>query len=123
MRFQARQGEAVATIRIYDTIQSAPNTAQCLPNAGEVQFDVHCERGTARLAGPSEIAWTQGDTETVESLTSDRPDAEVMLDHFFRRVAGGLIPVADLSDICKAINIFRAMEGSKAVGEPVPVPG
>ena len=58
-----------------------------------------------------------------ETLESDRDDAFVMLDHFFRRVVGGLIPVADLSDICRAINVFRAYEGSKVVRRTVVVPG
>jgi hypothetical protein len=37
-----------------------------------------------------------------ESLTTDRTDVEVMLDHFTRRVLGGLIPVPTLEDVQRA---------------------
>jgi predicted dehydrogenase len=90
---------------------------------GEVRVHVTTECGSARIRGANEISWKHQGKKSIEILTADRPEAEVMLDHFFRRIVGGLVPVADLSDICRAINVFRAHEGSKATGELVLVPG
>jgi predicted dehydrogenase len=121
IRFHHRDQKASATLRIYQTEFKGDEKASLEP--GDVRFEVHCEHGVVHIDGPKNISWeVAGKTES-ETLESDRTDALVMLDHFFRRVVGGLIPVADLSDICRAINIFRAYEGSKVVRKTVPVPG
>ena len=64
----------------------------------------------AVLEGPQEMMWHPGGGESageriVESLAADRPDVEVMLDHFCRRVVGGLIPVPTLDDLCRAFQL------------------
>lgn len=65
---------------------------------------VACERGTAVLEGPSVIRWgTPDSAETVEHLEQERTCAEVMLDQFCRRLVGGLIPTATMSDIAVAL--------------------
>lgn len=82
---------------------------------------VECARGSALLDGPQEITWNLNATEStgepteetageriVESLASDRPGLEVMLDHFCRRVVGGLIPVPTLDDLCRAFQYVDA---------------
>lgn len=79
-----------------------------------LKANVECIHGTALLAGPHDVTWTLAagistGTSTgegvVESLTSDRPGIEVMLDHFCRRVVGGLIPVPTLDDLCRAFQL------------------
>ena len=61
---------------------------------------IQCVNGTAS-AGTSRAgsSWEVGGERVVESLTSDRTDLEVMLDHFSRRVLGSLIPVPTLDDV------------------------
>jgi hypothetical protein len=61
----------------------------------------------------------QGD----ESLLSERSDVEVMLDHFCRRVVGGLIPVADLGDVRRCYRLARAASESMQTGSPVHLNG
>ena len=61
-----------------------------------------CERGHARLLGPTSIEWTADEGPQSEQLTSERTETEVLLDHFCRRAVGGLIPVPSLEDLMRA---------------------
>jgi predicted dehydrogenase len=85
-------------------------------------FAVECERGRATLAGSTEIAWDNGAGTGNESLTSDRSEAEVMLDKFCRRAVGGLVPVADVLDACRGIALARAIELSLTQRRPIVSP-
>jgi hypothetical protein len=59
------------------------------------------------------VTWESSKEKARESLISDRPAVEVMLDHFTRRVVGGLIPVPTLEDLCRAFQLAEtAMDGS-----------
>ena len=80
-----------------------------------LRASVECVYGMALLEGPQNVTWhlhagnlAKGDLageRFVESLASDRPDVEVMLDHFSRRVVGGLIPVPTLDDLCRVFQL------------------
>lgn len=83
--------------------------------------EIVCVRGRARFTDPKQLAWTSGGDERVESLASERSEVEVMLDHFCRRVVGGLIPVADLADICGHLRLIESAERSLSVGRPLRV--
>lgn len=73
------------------------------------EIKVRCERGNAELTSTTQLAWQAHSAETVhETLTVDRSEEEIMLDIFCRRVVGGLVPVADLSDIVKPIQLLRS---------------
>lgn len=63
---------------------------------------IGCVGGTAWIEGPHHVTWESGIDRSIETLISDRPAAEVMLDHFSRRVVGALIPVPTLDDLCRA---------------------
>lgn len=63
---------------------------------------LNCERGEARLLGSNIIEWTAEGSQQTEELTAERTETEVLLDHFCRRVAGGLIPVPSLDDLIRA---------------------
>jgi predicted dehydrogenase len=63
---------------------------------------IRCAKGNAVLEPPCGITWEVDGCSVTESLTADRPDVEVMLDHFTRRVLGGLIPVPTLEDVLRA---------------------
>ena len=82
-------------------------------------FEILCARGKAAFTDPLELAWMSDEGERLESLTSERSEVEVMLDHFCRRVVGGLIPVADLADICGHLRLLESAERSIAVGRAV----
>jgi hypothetical protein len=75
----------------------------------------------ARPGGAAQVAWETAREARVESLTGERADVEVMLDHFSRRVVGGLIPVPTLDDLCLAFRLAEAAERSRAEGAPVGV--
>lgn len=70
------------------------------PTLDEVR--VHCERGEARLLGSTTIEWSADGNPQSEELTTERTETEVLLDHFCRRVIGGLIPVPSLEDLMRA---------------------
>lgn len=89
-----------------------------------VCFVVACERGEAVIEGPAHIRWTlSGEEGTTESLTADRSAVEVMIDHFCRRLAGGLIPVADIDDVCRCLRLVHAAKESHAKRAPVRLNG
>ena len=73
------------------------------------EIKLRCERGSAELSSTTQLLWQSDSAETVhETLTVDRSEEEIMLDIFCRRVVGGLVPVADLSDIVKPIQLLRS---------------
>lgn len=68
---------------------------------------VDCAAGRVVLESPERLRWeASGETRT-ENLGSERPDMEVMLDHFARRVLGGLVPVPTVEDLTGALRIGR----------------
>ena len=70
---------------------------------------VRCLRGEALLEPPDRITWEAAGVRETELLTGDRPDLDVMLDHFTRRVVGGLIPVPTLQDVQRAEILAQAL--------------
>jgi len=88
-----------------------------------VRATVVCQQGTATLESGTRIAWQDGDQTVCETLTSERTETEVMLDLFCRRVVGGLIPVADISDVLRGARLLDAARHSLQSGEPVEIPG
>jgi predicted dehydrogenase len=84
---------------------------------------VRCERGEAEVRSSSRIVWRTDREEADESLASERTDLQVMLDHFCRRVVGGLIPVADLADVRRSYKLARAASESLRTGSPVHLNG
>ena len=97
-----------------------PSAGQDAAAASRVSFTVACERGEAVIEGPVQIRWTlSGEEGTTESLTADRSEVEVMIDHFCRRLAGGLIPVADISDVCRCLRLVHAAKESHAQRGPI----
>ena len=68
-----------------------------------------------------QLSWVSDGERRVESLVSERSEVEVMLDHFCRRVVGGLIPVADLADICSHLRLIESAERSFTLGKAVRV--
>jgi hypothetical protein len=77
-----------------------PNVSATRPVFPRIR--VRCAKGEAVLEPPCGITWDVGGARVAEALTSDRTAVEVMLDHFTRRVLGGLIPVPTLDDVLRA---------------------
>jgi predicted dehydrogenase len=101
-----------------------PATGRDPVPASPVRFQVTCERGEAILEGPAQIRWTvTGGEGATESLTSDRSEVEVMIDHFCRRLVGGLIPIADISDVCRCLRLVRVAKESHAKRAPIELNG
>jgi predicted dehydrogenase len=86
-------------------------------------YRVRCERGEAELATSNRITWLHEGDRRDESLAAERSDLQLMLDHFCRRVVGGLIPVADLEDVRRSRRLARAAADSLRLGSPVRLNG
>jgi len=99
---------AVACIRLNAASGPAVTGAKSDPSVLELQARVQCLKGIAWLANPDQVKWESADEKKTESLTSDRPDVEVMLDLFTRRVVGGLIPVPTLEDLLRAHQLIES---------------
>ncbi len=82
------------------------------------QHEILCEHGHALIGSAGEICWQYGTQSSLETerLAAERADAEVMLDQFSRRVLGGLVPVADVQDVCRALALVAATLQSRATG-------
>jgi hypothetical protein len=87
------------------------------------RYEVHCARGRAVVEGFSNITWEVDAECHVESLAAERPDVEVMLDHFCRRVVGGLIPVPKIDDVYHALGVVHAANESHRQGCPIQLNG
>jgi len=120
-------GESTATLRLiaddsatplYERLRRA--IVPCPRATGTVQpedrsvpeITVICEHGSATILNRSELIWQQhgetGNASHSERLTSERCEEEILLDLFCRRVAGGLIPVADFRDIAQPLSLLEA---------------
>lgn len=76
---------------------------------------LECLRGEAVIENRALLHWeSHGQARKTESLESERSERVVMLDHFFRRAVGGLIPVADFYDLHRAIRIATSEVGSSS---------
>ncbi|MFN0055607.1 MAG: hypothetical protein ACKV0T_25955 [Planctomycetales bacterium] len=78
--------------------------------------EVGCLKGRASVQGPDRIDWEDPDGGRSESLGEERSAVEVMLDHFSRRVVGGLIPAPTLDDLQRAVRLAGAADRSLALG-------
>lgn len=79
--------------------------------AGE-SMHVTCEQGAAVITGATEITWRDESQELHDSLTSERPSADIILDRFCRHVVGGLVPVTDLLDALRSLRIAHSIRGA-----------
>lgn len=66
------------------------------------QARVECQRGSAVLTAADQIGWSAEGEPRVEQLSTERAAFDVLLDHFARRVVGGLIPIASLDEGLRA---------------------
>jgi predicted dehydrogenase len=99
-----------------DGTKNADSKAATAP---AVRRQVVCEQGEAVVEGAADIFWCNGTDSQTECLTGDRSAVDVMLDHFCRRVVGGLIPVADLNDLCHGLTLTHSVETSLQTGQTV----
>lgn len=115
----AAGGQAtVACIRLNGASDPARVPAGSETSALAMQARVQCVKGTAWLEYSDQLTWESANEHASESLTSDRPDVEVMLDHFTRRVVGGLIPVPTLEDLCRAHRLIGAALNAQSGESP-----
>ena len=71
-----------------------------------------CARGSVRLLDRRNVIWSAGEGETEETLNEDRSSVDALLDLFARRVVGGLVPVADVGDVCRAMSMWEELRGA-----------
>ena len=120
----AVRSTAELRVRHHEAPPDAATSNPSASNPSPVSFAILCEKGEAMIDGPAQIRWrlTGGEIET-ESLIADRSEVEVMIDHFCRRLVGGLIPVADISDVCRCLRLVHATQRSLATAAPIPLNG
>jgi predicted dehydrogenase len=124
VNYQAHADKHVAPRAVIRFLQEAGSASWMAATAehkalGRFRARVACQRGEATIGGPTQIAWSAGGETAVESLTFDRSEVDVMLDHFARRVVGGLIPIPGVQDLNRALALARAAGQSLQTGKPV----
>lgn len=92
----------------------APNSATIRVMVGRpcpsLTASLRCIHGRIDVAGDTELRWQTADASEHEQLDRERSAVEVLLDHFARRVVGGLVPVAGLDDVCRIRRLLEPYE-------------
>jgi len=101
----------VASINVADVACRTGEVPATGSSPVRLHVEIDCASGRACVDGPINLTWEAGGEQRVESLAADRPELEVMLDHFSRRAVGGLIPVPTLDDVCRAFELADAALG------------
>jgi hypothetical protein len=96
--------------------QSSSPVRHAPADAWPLEFSLSCKHGEARLEDTMHLRWRAGGQERIESLSAERTAVCVALDHFARRLAGGLIPVPSLADVLEAHRITQLVHASRAGG-------
>jgi predicted dehydrogenase len=99
---------SVASIHVADVACRTGEIRAADSNPVRFHVEIDCPGGRACVDGPINLTWETGGERHTESLAADRPEMEVMLDHFSRRAVGGLIPVPTLDDVCRAFELADA---------------
>jgi hypothetical protein len=73
---------------------------------------IRCRDGEIHVTSDTELRWHTAAADESERLDRDRSHVEVLLDHFARRVVGGLIPVPGLDDICRVLQFLAPYEAA-----------
>jgi predicted dehydrogenase len=100
---------SVASIHVADVACRTGEVRVADTSPVRFHVDIDCADGRACVDGPVNLTWEAGGEQHTESLSADRPELEVMLDHFSRRAVGGLIPVPTLDDVCRAFELADAV--------------
>ncbi len=79
-----------------------------------------CQKGIAEIRSVREIAWRVVDgEEKIELHEDERRPEEVIIDHFCRRLAGGLIPVPEWKDRVQASTLASHVRDCLRLSEGV----
>lgn len=98
---------ALLACRLAEAATGLPLSLQ--PDETAPRITIDCARGRAWLTSRHDIEWQrQGEDVIREYLPTERTEEELMLDLFCRRAVGGLIPIADYSDIGNAVAMIEA---------------
>ncbi len=82
-------------------------------------IQVSCENGIAFIDLPSTLIWFDDAGQHVETLESERPIGERMLDHFHRSVTSFIRQTAGLEDAYRALRTVQAAHESAQSGQRV----
>lgn len=99
---------SVASIHVADVACRTGEIVAADASPVRLHVEIDCAEGRACVDGPVHLTWEAGGEQRTESLSGDRPELEVMLDHFSRRAVGGLIPVPTLDDVCRTFELADA---------------
>ena len=86
------------------------------PDSPKLAADVTCLQGRIEVTSETELRWQTAEQTTGEQLDRDRNGVEVLLDHFARRVVGGLVPVAGLDDVCRILRLLEPYDALLKAG-------
>ncbi len=94
--------------------------AQTLQPPAEFSAKIVCAQGEALINSPVDLSWTlhSGSWQT-EVLHQERAAVEVLIDHYCRRIAGGLIPVPAGEDLCVVEKALSALDAVMTTHQPI----
>ena len=84
-------------------------------------MQISCENGIAFIDLPSTLIWFDEAGRHQESLQSERPVGEQLLDSFFRAVTSLVTKTGDLDDACRALSIVEEAARSHREGRRIAI--
>ncbi len=85
------------------------------------QLYAQCHWGDIEILTDHELRWIADADWTRETLTGERSAEQVLIDIFGRRIAGGIVPVPDLSDLFRCYRLTQAIQLSLETSQKIVV--
>ena len=95
--FKKLNRQSQVPCRIFVTTR-LPGSEGAKPPAVEVK----CKNGRVTVDSNTQLTWHAESHNETETLSSDRQAHAVMVDHFCRRIVGGLVPIPSVGDVARA---------------------
>ena len=93
--------------------------SEALGYRAQAGMQIACRRGIAFLDLPSTLVWFDQAGRHQESLDSERPVGQMLLDRFHRAVTSLVTKTSDLDDACRAIHILDEAIRSQEEGRRI----
>lgn len=104
LAFERPQGVSICHVEFSDKVERPALFGGTSP------IDVVCRHGNVRIHNGTQLDWETDREHHDESLSRDRTAESVLLDLFARRLAGGVIPVPDLHEVFRTMQLITTIE-------------
>lgn len=90
-------------------------------HAPHLTATAECRHGSCRIRGDRQIESSWEHHTRPETLNTDRSEVDVALDLFGRRIVGGVVPVPDLGDVQRSLQLVHSVVKSLDEDREIPL--